>query len=122
MRLDKGNEIHRLQWEHTDLCIELVHRAKERSDNDESRRYADIARGLLDRALHSDQYWWASRRPMWDINMIHRGLLAQWSALVNAFKAINASGASQDEKRELYYRVVVSRDLRNKIVDKLFLQ
>jgi hypothetical protein len=59
---------------------------------------------------------------MWDINMIHRGLLAQWSALVNAYKAINASGASQDEKRELYYRVVVSRDLRNKIVDKLFLE
>ena len=119
---DKGNDIHRLQWEHTDLCIELVHRAKERSDNEESRRHADIARGLLDRALHSDQYWWASRRPMWDINMIHRGLLQQSSVLVNAYKAVNASSASQDEKRELYYRVVVGRDLRDKIVDKLFLQ
>jgi alpha-amylase/alpha-mannosidase (GH57 family) len=119
--LDKGNEIHKLQWEHTDLCIELVHRAKERADNDESRRYADIARGLLDRALHSDQYWWASRRPMWDINIIHRGLLEQSSVMVNAFKAINASGASQSEKRELYYRVVVGRDLREKIVDGLFL-
>jgi len=120
--LDPGNEIHRLQWEHTNLCIELVHRAKERSDNDESRRYADIARGLLDRAIHSDQYWWASRRPMWDINIIHRGLLAQSSALVNAYKAIKTSSASEDEKRELYYRVVVGRDLREKIVDKLFLQ
>jgi hypothetical protein len=119
--LDKGNEIHKLQWEHTDLCIELVHRAKERADNDESRRYADIARGLLDRALHSDQYWWASRRPMWDINIIHRGLLEQSSVMVNAFKAINASGTSQSEKRELYYRVVVGRDLREKIVDALFL-
>jgi hypothetical protein len=54
--------------------------------------------------------------------MIHRGLLQQSSVLVNAYKAINASSASQDEKRELYYRVVVGRDLRDKIVDKLFLQ
>jgi alpha-amylase/alpha-mannosidase (GH57 family) len=120
--LDKGNDIHRLQWEHTNICVELAHRAKERADNDESRRFADIARGLLDRALHSDQYWWASRRPMWDINMIHRGLLEQSSVLVNAYKAINASSASQDEKREFYYRVVVGRDLRDKIVDRLFLQ
>lgn len=120
--LDKDNEIHQLQWEHTNLCIELAHRAKERADNGESRRYADIARRLLDRALHSDQFWWASRRPMWDINLIHRGLLQQWEVLVNAYKAINASGASQDEKREFYYRVVVARDLRDKIVDKLFLQ
>jgi len=59
---------------------------------------------------------------MWDINMIHRGLLQQSSVLVNAYKAINISSASQDEKRELYYRVVVGRDLRDKIVDKLFLQ
>jgi alpha-amylase/alpha-mannosidase (GH57 family) len=120
--LDKDNEMHRLQWEHTNLCIELVHRAKERANNDETRRYADIARGLLDRALHSDQFWWASRRPMWDVNLIHRGLLQQSEVLVNAYKAINASGASQDEKREYYYRVVVARDLRDKIVDKLFLQ
>jgi hypothetical protein len=120
--LDKDNEIHRLQWEHTNLCIELVHRAKERANNDETRRYADIARGLLDRALHSDQFWWASRRPMWDVNLIHRGLLQQSEVLVNAYKAINASGASEDEKREYYYRVVVARDLRDKIVDKLFLQ
>jgi alpha-amylase/alpha-mannosidase (GH57 family) len=120
--LDKDNEIHRLQWEHTNLCIELVHRAKERANNDETRRYADIARGLLDRALHSDQFWWACRRPMWDVNLIHRGLLQQSEVLVNAYKAINASGASQDEKREYYYRLVVARDLRDKIVDKLFLQ
>ncbi len=120
--LDKGNEIHRLQWEHTNICIELAHRAKERADNDESRRYADIARGLLDRALHSDQYWWASRRPMWDINLIHRGLTQQSAALVNAYKAIHTSGAVEDEKREFYYRVVVARDLVDKIVDKLFLQ
>jgi len=100
----------------------MVKKAMERADNDASRYYADLARGLLDRALHSDQFWWASRRPMWDINMIHRGLLQQSSVLVNAYKAINISSASQDEKRELYYRVVVGRDLREKIVDKLFLQ
>ncbi|TSC53703.1 MAG: hypothetical protein LiPW16_320, partial [Microgenomates group bacterium LiPW_16] len=30
-------------------------------------------RGLLDRALHSDQFWWASHSPCWHPKMIERG-------------------------------------------------
>ncbi|MBI2321394.1 MAG: hypothetical protein HYU88_04710 [Chloroflexi bacterium] len=115
------NEVHRLQWEHMTLCLELVHTAQSVADTPSARHFAGIARGLLDRALHSCQFWWASRRPMWDINLIHRGLVAQWETVVNAFKAINSGNASAKVKRDSYYKVIVARDVRDKIVDRLFL-
>jgi 4-alpha-glucanotransferase len=117
---DKDNEVHRLQWEHIQIAIEMVRKATESADNDESKHFANIARGLLDRALHSCQFWWASRRPMWDINLIHVGLIDQWRVIVNAYRAINISGASTEIKRDLYYKLVAARDMRNKITDRLF--
>jgi alpha-amylase/alpha-mannosidase (GH57 family) len=117
---ERGNEIHRLQWEHLSITIELVDKAMEVADSDEAKRSANIARGLLDRALHSCQFWWASRRPMWDINLIHMGLLEQMRAIVNAYRAINLSQAEEDVKRDYYHKLVAARDVRNKITDRLF--
>jgi alpha-amylase/alpha-mannosidase (GH57 family) len=119
---DKNNEVHRLQWEHLKICIELVNKALECADNEESRRSAAIARGLLDRAEHSCQMWWASNRPMWDINLIYMGLLDQLRTVVNAYRAINKSGADEETKREYYYRTVAARDIRHKLEDRLFVQ
>jgi alpha-amylase/alpha-mannosidase (GH57 family) len=119
---DRNNEVHRLQWEHLSICIELVNEALRSADNEESRQSATIARGLLDRAEHSCQMWWASNRPMWDINLIHMGLLDQLRTIVNAYRAINKSGASEETKREYYYRTVAARDIRNKLEDRLFVQ
>jgi alpha-amylase/alpha-mannosidase (GH57 family) len=119
---DSNNEVHRLQWEHLNICIQLVNRALECADNDESRHSAAIARGLLDRAEHSCQMWWASNRPMWDINLIHMGLIDQLRTVVNAYRAISKSGAHEETKREYYYRTVAARDIRNKMEDRLFVQ
>jgi alpha-amylase/alpha-mannosidase (GH57 family) len=119
---DKNNEVHKLQWEHLGICIDLTNKALESADNEESRRSATIARGLLDRAEHSCQMWWASNRPMWDINLIHMGLLDQLRTVVNAYRAINKSGATEETKREYYYRTVAARDIRNKLEDRLFVQ
>ena len=88
---DPGNAVHALLWRHLHLCVELVGIAS-RTQNPEARRYADIARGLLDQALHSCQFWWASRRPMWDLNMIDRGLAEQGAVILNAMKAVKLSG------------------------------
>jgi alpha-amylase/alpha-mannosidase (GH57 family) len=119
---DKDNEIHRLQWEHLDICIKLVNKAMECADNEESRHSAAIARRLLDRAEHSCQMWWASKRPMWDINLVHMGMLDQLRVIVNAYRAINKSGATDVTKREYYYLTVAARDIRNKFHDRLFIQ
>ncbi len=118
---DKHSEIHSLQWAHIDICLELVDAAMALSDNNEARKYAAISRGMLDRALHSCQFWWASRRPMWDINLIHKGLLEQWQTIVNAYRSINVSHADEAVKKEWYYKLIIARDLRDKITDSLFL-
>lgn len=115
-----GNVVHKLLWEHMNIAIALTHRAFELAGGDDGRRFADVARGLLDRALHSDQFWWASQRPMWDINLIHKGLIEQEEVVLNAYKSIYSSKASQEEKRERYYQVIVASELRGKLRDYLF--
>lgn len=115
-----SNHIHKLQWEHIDIALQLVAKAQEVADNATSQRHAEIARALMDPALHSCQMWWASRRPHWDINMIVRGLDQQADVVVNAYRAINLSAADETVKRESYYRVVAARDLQGKLHDQLF--
>jgi hypothetical protein len=66
--------------------------------------------------------WWASQRPMWDINLIHMGMLDQNRVVVNAFRAINKSNADEKTKREYYYLTIAARDIRNKLDDRLFIQ
>ncbi|MEK7874213.1 MAG: hypothetical protein AAB502_10200 [Chloroflexota bacterium] len=113
------NDIHRLQWEHTDICIQLVKRAEGLASDETSKRFAALARGFLDPALHSCQFWWASKRAGWDINMVHRGLLEQEEVILNACKAIECSSGAESVRREAYYLVAASRDLRAQIADRL---
>ncbi|TSC63697.1 MAG: Uncharacterized protein G01um101493_361, partial [Microgenomates group bacterium Gr01-1014_93] len=57
------NPIQLKQWQLTELAISVAHRTPDNVD----------IRAALDRALHSDQYWWASARPWWSLEMIERG-------------------------------------------------
>jgi alpha-amylase/alpha-mannosidase (GH57 family) len=114
------NDIHRLQWDHVAICMELCSKATQVADSDESKHFAGIARGLFDRALQSDQFWWASHAPMWDINLIHMGLIDQWRVILNAYRAINKSGAGGDVKKEFFDNLTAAREIRSKILDQLF--
>ncbi len=64
---DPSNAVHQLQWQLTELAIQSVHRSD--AANPQTAR----ARATLDSALHSDQYWWASAKPWWSIEMIENG-------------------------------------------------
>jgi hypothetical protein len=100
----------------------MVNKAQERAaDTEEGKYFAYISRGLLDLTLHSDQFWWASRRPMWDLNLIHLGLVNQWRVIINAYHAINKSKADEQTKTDYYRKVIAARDIRNKIEDRLFI-
>jgi alpha-amylase/alpha-mannosidase (GH57 family) len=115
------NLIHKYQWEHIHICMDLVKKAKAVSHvTAQSKPYADLARGLLDRALYSCQWWWASRRPMWDINLINKGLAEQEQVIFNAYKAIELSLMDTAEKKGCYYKVIAARDIADKIRDILF--
>lgn len=56
---DPKNPIHRLQWKLYNLAL--------------SGHPSPEPRLLLDQALHSDQFWWASHSPCWHPKMIERG-------------------------------------------------
>jgi len=118
----KYNSIHQLLWEHMNIVMELAYKAMEVADCDSARHYADIARSTLDKALHSDQFWWANSDYRFDANMVNRGLVQQREVVYNAYKAIRLSNAGEAVKTEFYYRVIASRDLRSSIMDHLFLK
>jgi predicted glycosyl hydrolase (DUF1957 family) len=81
-----GHELHELQWQLTRFVLQTVNEtAAEAPGFSEARR-------LLDEGLHSCQYWWASCRPWWSVEMIERG--AQ-----KLFQAVESLGDSIDRKR-----------------------
>jgi len=117
---DANNPVHALQWEHLDIAIELTYKAMELADNPASRQFASNARNALDPALHSCQFWWASKKPMWDINMVYRGLMLQREVLLNAYKSISMSGCDPKTKRKYYYLIVAARHIHMQITDYLY--
>lgn len=116
-----GNPIHKLQWELTRLAIKTEN-SKQTTDNKTSfypssgRRNSFSASPLLlgegqgevkailfDKALHSDQYWWASHRPYWHPEMIRRGAKMLLDALI---LNPNAGAKIKKEGERLYYDIV----------------
>lgn len=118
---DRDNPVHQKQWEHLDITIDVTHKAIEMADNDNSSQFGNIARATLDAALHSCQFWWASKKPMWDINMVYRGLNLQREALLNAYKSISTSNARSEVKKEYYYKVVAARYIFDQVLDNLYI-
>ncbi len=116
----KNNRIQENQWESLKICADTVHKASNVADNDESKKYSEIARLMLDRAEHSCQFWWASKRPWWDPNMIAKGLEDHYLTAVNAYRAIRVSGCPEDVKKEYYHKVVAARAFGSKVIDELF--
>jgi len=92
---DPDNEIQKMQWELTDLAIKTV-----RDSKDPGR-----AREMLDRAIHSDQYWWASARPWWSLEMVERGAYE----LKEAILAVSDSSREiKDKAQKLYFNIITA--------------
>lgn len=92
---DPGNEIHKLQWELTELAVEAIQDSKNPGK----------ARDMLDRAVHSDQYWWASARPWWSLEMVERGA----HELKETVLAVPDSPEGVKKRaRELYFSIVTA--------------
>ena len=89
---DSDNIIQTKQWELTEFAIDAMRKA------DPKALGYDKARGILDRALHSDQYWWASARPWWSIEMVERGAK-------DLFMAVAAIPDVDEDTRKLAHRL-----------------
>lgn len=96
---DPKNEIQRMQWRLTRIALAAVHRLKPTHSKFRAVRQA------LDRALHSDQYWWASAQPWWSIEMIEAGA----KELRDVVLASPASTAiERQDAQKLYQQILYS--------------
>lgn len=91
---DPDNEIHQMQWKLTNMAIDAY--------KDKHSKQKDLVEDELDQSLHSDQYWWASARPWWSIEMIELGA----KELYDAICASDVDQKTKDEARELYHDIV----------------
>ena len=91
------NPIHQLQWKFTYFVINLVKKI-----NSQTSWYKEI-RQKLDRALQSDQYWWASAKPWWSLEMIEQGAFA----LREVVFSIPSLSKRNKNKAETYYRQII---------------
>jgi len=89
-----GSPLHPKQWELLHLALSVVKRADNKGQG----------RKILDRAVHSDQFWWASHNPYWHPQMVERGtkLLVQAITKTPGVKT---------------YEIKRARDLQKEIVE-----
>jgi hypothetical protein len=89
------NEIHTLQWRLTDLAIKTV------NENAADPGFSK-ARRKLDRALHSDQYWWTSANPWWSVEIIENGA----KMLTESIEILkNISPKEKNQAENLYQKI-----------------
>lgn len=95
---DPDNEIHALQWEFLHLVLKAFHAVPE-SDS----HFADF-RSKMDQALASDQFWWASAKPWWSVEMIEQGA----HRLLEIARAIPTATPESITTAEQYYQKIIS--------------
>jgi hypothetical protein len=88
------NKVHQLQWKFFNYVIDLSNK----------RKLSLRAQEKLDRAMASDQFFWASGEPWWSIEVIEKGA---W-ALLEALKNLPKISEKEMEKGEEYYKDILS--------------
>ncbi len=91
------NPIHQFQWDFMYFVINVVKKL-----NQQASWYQKI-REKLDRALQSDQYWWASARPWWSLEMVEQGAFM----LKDLVFSIPHISNQNKEKAIEYYRQII---------------
>jgi alpha-amylase/alpha-mannosidase (GH57 family) len=93
-----GHAIHALQWQLTEIVLRIIkNTGKDVSNFPE-------ARNLVDKGLHSCQYWWASCRPWWSVDMIEWGAGELYHAVELLGSAVNHKDRENTDR--LYNAIV----------------
>ncbi len=103
-----GNELQDLLWRHLEHTLAMYHQAHRSAPEAEDTR---AARTALDRAEHSDQFWWASRRPHWSPALVQRGLNIQREAMLHAARAVLHSAVTATDKRRAEDQLAAAHSL-----------
>ncbi|MFC1621860.1 polysaccharide deacetylase family protein [Patescibacteria group bacterium] len=93
---DPSNPIHKLQWELLEYVLEAVRSQKDKETEDYKQ-----ARELMDKAIASDQFWWASAKPWWSLEMIEFGAYSLKEVLVKLGSSERQLGKADDLYRKI---------------------
>jgi len=88
------NKVQQIQWK---FIHYLLHLARE-------KKLPEKTREMIDKALASDQFFWASGEPWWSIEMIEKGAYLTLRAL----KSLPNVSLGQIKKGEEYYKNILS--------------
>ncbi len=99
--------------------LRRVHQAQRWAQGSQGRLLAQRSRALMDAGLHCCQYWWASRRPMWDVNMVQRGFALQQQAIPNACMALTQVATPPQRRMEAELLRASSERLYPQILQEL---
>lgn len=91
------NPIHTKQWQLNSLAIKEVNKISR------TKKFYPKVRKMLDQAMHSDQYWWASAQPWWSIEMIEGGA----KELMDTILAISTASKKTKEKAKKLYQEIL---------------
>ena len=90
---DPKNLVHKLQWKFLNYLLEITR----------SKKVSYSKLNIVDEAVASDQFFWASGEPWWSIEMIEKGAFQ----LLYALKKIT-NNKEEIEKGENYYKEILS--------------
>ena len=101
---DPKNPIHELQWKFINMCLDEISSFKGKKASNWIK-----ARNILDYALSSDQFWWASAKPWWSLEMVEQGAFE----MKNVITALYKIGSDPDP-------ILKADNLYRKILDQAF--
>jgi hypothetical protein len=96
---DPENIIHKWQWELLDLVLKEVYAL------DKNSPAYPITRKMMDSALASDHFWWASAKPWWSMEMIEDGAYR----LLETLQSIPQVPQEIIDKANKLYQNIISR-------------
>jgi len=94
---DPENIIHKFQWDFVELVLDEFYKI------DPGSPIYGILREKMDKALASDQFWWASAKPWWSLEMIEVGA---WDLLDTMNSFPNVAKVKMERARDLYMKIV----------------
>ena len=95
---DPENTLHRWQWGLVNLMLSLLNDINSRVEG-----YAQF-RASADKALASDQFFWASAKPWWSVEMIESGV----HAVLEVIEKIPQVNKEDMERAQDLYRKIIS--------------